>query len=290
MKGIGGKGVLALSVVLGIATSYMVYNYVDQASQAAKPIETVPVVTATKDIPVRTPITAEMLRVVQVPVELKLPQAVAAPADITGKVTKLPISQGEEVLVSKVFGDREESGLAFVVPPGKRAVAVNVSEVVGSGGMIVPGDTVDIVVVLDTNATTAMGDAKDARFGVDVNTHAQIKSIAQYALQNVEVLAIAQELEGDTPAPSTTQKATQAVSPANNPQPQKQKTAVQPQAHTATLAVSPEDAQKLVLAESKGQIRLVLRPHGDNSTIKVDDGMLSNLNGAAVLKSELKPL
>jgi len=45
-----------------------------------------------------------------------------------------------------------------------------------------------------------------------------------------------------------------------------------------------------VLAEDKGKIRLVLRARGDNATIKLDDGLLSTLNGAAVLKSEPKPL
>lgn len=45
-----------------------------------------------------------------------------------------------------------------------------------------------------------------------------------------------------------------------------------------------------MLAEARGQIRLVLRAHGDQSTIKLDDGLFGNLNGAAVLKSDLKPL
>jgi pilus assembly protein CpaB len=285
MKGIGGKGVLALSLVLGVATSYMVYNYVDQAGQAAKPVEKVPVVTAAKDIPARTTITSDMLRVSEVPVDLKLPAAVVAPTDVTGKVTKLPISQGEEVLSSKVFGDREESGLAFVVPDGKRAVAVSVNEVVGSGGMIVPGDFVDVVCVLDTDQKTT-----DPKFGVDPTTHAQIKSISQYILQNVEVLAIAQQLEGDAPPSSTADKAAQAVAPSDKSQPAKQQPVVQPNARTATLAVAPEDAEKLVLAEIKGQLRLVLRAHGDDSTIKLDDGLFGNLNGAAVLKTEPKPL
>lgn len=289
MKGIGGKGVLALSLVLGVATSYMVYNYVDQAGQAAKPVEKVPVLTAAKDIPARTAITSDMLRVAQVPVDLKLPQAMIAPNEAMGKVTKLPISQGEEVLGSKIFGDREQSGLAFVVPDGKRAVSVSVNEVVGSGGMIVPGDFVDVVCVLDTQTTSA-GDAKDARFGVDTSTHAQIKSISQYILQNVEVLAIAQQLEGDAPPPSNTEKAAQAVAPNSNPQPAKQAAVTQPNARTATLAVGPEDAQKLILGESKGSIRLVLRAHGDSGTIKLDDGLFGNLNGAAVLKSDMKPL
>jgi pilus assembly protein CpaB len=291
MKGIGGKGVLALSLVLGVATSYMVYNYVDQAGQAAKPIEKVPVVTAAKDIPARTTITSDMLRVSEVPVDLKLPTAIVAPTDVTGKISKLPISQGEEVLSNKVFGDREESGLAFVVPQGKRALAVSVNEVVGSGGMIVPGDFVDVVCVLDTDQQqTAMGDPKSAAFGVDLSTHAQIKSISQYLLQNVEVLAIAQTLEGDAPQQSTSQKAAQSVNPSDKSQPAKQAATTQPNARTATLAVGPEDAEKLVLGETKGQLRLVLRAHGDDSTIKTDDGLFANLNGAAVLKSGPKPL
>jgi pilus assembly protein CpaB len=215
----------------------------------------------------------------------------ATPMQATGKVTKLPISQGEELLGTKLFGDREQSGLAFVVPDGKRAVSVAVSEVVGSGGMIVPGDSVDVVAVLDTQTTTAVGNQADARFGVDVSTHAQIKAISQYILQNVEVLAVAQQLEGDPAPQSTTDKASQAVS-GNGSQsaPPKPNPAAQPGAHTATLAVGPEEAEKLVLAEDKGRIRLVLRAHGDDTTIKLDDGMLSNLNGAAVLKTEPKPL
>src|SRR5438045_111228 len=169
MKGIGGKGVLALSLVLGVATSYMVYNYVDQAGQAAKPVEKVQVLTAAKDIPARTVITGEMLRVAQVPVDLKLPQAMITPPEAMGKVTKLPISQGEEVLGSKIFGDREQSGLAFVVPDGKRAVAVSVNEVVGSGGMIVPGDAVDVVAVMDTTIQNPA--ASTGKFGIDSNVH-----------------------------------------------------------------------------------------------------------------------
>jgi pilus assembly protein CpaB len=289
MKSIGGKGVLALSLVLGIATSYMVYQYVDQAGQAAKPIQTVAVVTATQEIPVRTAITGDMLRVMQVPVAVKVPQAISSPADVTGKVTKLPISQGEQVLGTKLFGDRDQSGLAFVVPEGKRAVAVPVDEVVGSGGMIVPGDDVDVVAVLDTDTQTAADTS--GKFGVDPSVHAQIKSLAQMVLQNVEVLAVAQTLEGDPPPQSTTQKAANAVSAGKQSAvPPNQPNQIQPSAHTVTVAVAPEDAEKLILAGDKGHIQLVLRAHGDDTTIQVDDGLFSNLNGAAVLKTEPKPL
>jgi pilus assembly protein CpaB len=270
----------------------MVYQYVGQAGQAAKPVETVPVLTAAADIPARTTITGDMLRVARVPVDLKLPQAMVGSTDAVGKVTKLPISQGEEVLSTKLFGDREESGLAFVVPEGKRAVSVGVTEVLGSGGMIVPGDTVDVVAVMDVETNTSGNSANNPRFGVDPSNQAQIKAVAQYILQNVEVLAVAQQLEGDPPPPTTGQKVSGAVTPNSNaPQPPKQNTAAQPAAHTATLAVGPEDAEKLVLAEDKGRIRLVLRAHGDTATLKVDDNaMFQFVNGVATLKTEPKPL
>lgn len=289
MKAIGGKGVLALSLVLGIATSYMVYQYVDQATQAAKPVETVPVLTAAKDIPARTTITGEMLRMTRVPVDIKLPDALVVSTDAVGKVTKLPISQGEEMLPSKLFLDREESGLAFVVPEGKRAVSVAVNEVVGSGGMLVPSDFVDVVAVLDVQ-TNNPSDPANQRFGVDPGSRAQVKAIAQYVLQNIEVLAVAQVLQGDPTPPSTGQKVSGAVGGASA-QPAKQNSTAQPGARTVTLAVGPEDAEKLILAEDKGRIRLVLRAHGDSTTIKVDDSaMFQFVNGVATLKSEPKPL
>ena len=83
-----------------------------------------------------------------------------------------------------------------------------------------------------------------------------------------------------------------AIGPGNPaPQPVKQNNIVQPGAHTATLAVGPEEAEKLVLAEDKGRIRLVLRAHGDTTTLKVDDSaMFQFVNGVATLKTEPKPL
>ncbi len=281
---------LALSLVLGVATSYMVYQYVDQAGQAAKPVETVAVLTAAQDIPARTTITGDMLRVARVPTDLKLPQAMANSDQALGKVTKLPISQGEEVLSTKLFGDREESGLAFVVPDGKRAVALAVNEVVGSGGMIVPGDFVDVVAVIDVQAAQA-ADPLNQRFGIDPSNRAQVQALAQYVLQNVEVLAVAQSLEGDPAPQSNSQKVASAVSGNSGPQPPKQNVAAQPGARTATLAVGPEDAEKLILAEEKARIRLVLRAHGDTTTLRPsDDDMFQFVNGTATLKSAPKPL
>ena len=37
-----------------------------------------------------------------------------------------------------------------------------------------------------------------------------------------------------------------------------------------TLALTPEEAQRIYLAEANGKIRLALRPFGDNETLPVD--------------------
>ncbi len=285
MKSIGGKGVLALSLILGIGTSYLVYQYVSEAAdQRVKPVETARVLTAAVDIAPRTTITPQMLRVVDVPVTLKVPQAMASPADASGKVTKLPISQGEQLLGSKLFGDREESGLAFVIPPGKRAVSVAVNEVLGSGGMIVPGDFVDVVGVIDTKPSDSV-----PQFGLSAPTPTKgdITAMAQYVLQNVEVLAVAQQLEGDPPPASTQDRALDGIAPNRaQSQPVKQQPQAQPSARTATLAVSPQEAERLVLAEDKARIRLVLRARGDDSLLQLDSGLFGDLRGAATLRNQ----
>lgn len=286
---LGGKVAVGLALVVGVATSYTVYQYVNRVSQEAKPVPMAQVVTAARAIPARTVITGDMLRITQVPAVTKLPLAVADPSQVSGKVTKLPISSGEQVLTDKVFGDRVESGLAFVVPPGKRAVAVAVNEIVGSGGLIVPGDNVDVVVVFDLKAPPQgqQQPAPSASTSTTAKPSQQPEAVAQYILQNVEVMAVAQKVEGDTPVQSG---GAGNLLPGKTPaSPQPQQAATQPDAHTVTLAVSPDEATRLVLAEDKGRIRLVLRAHGDTANVPMpSDPLLASQTGQAVLRPDLK--
>src|SRR5919199_1755512 len=90
-------------------------------------------------------------------------------------------------------------------------------------------------------------------------------------LQRVQVLAVAQRLEGEDVKPKD-QGLT--MPGANSQTPQQQMTqraepTPQPQAKTATLAVAPEDALKVVLAEEKGKIRLALRRANDSNKPQV---------------------
>jgi pilus assembly protein CpaB len=251
-----GRKPLLLALTLGLLAAYLSWNYVQDARQNAKQAALVPVVVAAADIPVRTLVTPQMLQIKQLPADARHPKALTAPEQVNGKVTNLPIAAGEQVLSTKFFARKEDSGLAFRVPPGRRAVSVNVSEVVTSGGLIVPGDFVDVISIFPPGSQDEKG-AQD---------------MAGLVLQNIEVLAIAQSLQGvsEVSGPAA------ALNTARNVDP-KQDAVARPNARTATLAVTPEEAQKLILAEERGKIRLALRAVDDHDTVAVGPTQLRDI-------------
>jgi len=279
MRVLAGKGAVAAAIVLGGLTSYLAWHYVDQAGQARP--EMASVVVATAALPARTVVTPAMIRVQELPVEAVHPNALRSPNEVVGKIVKTPLTPDEQVLSTKLFLQREESGLAFMVPDGMRAVSVGFNEVIGSGGLLLPGDHVDVIGVFDiklpqpTTAPTAPTVVPTPVVAGPIFEHdnqaafpqldGSQTTIATTVLQDVPVLAIAQRLEGQDTRDNATRLAQQTgVGGSSNtgntantqvksdPQPL-------PQAKTATLAVAPDAALKLALAEDRGKIRLALR-------------------------------
>ena len=263
---------LGLALIVGLATAAMAWDYMNrqqqqaaaaikQAQSAAK-VEMATVVVAKVDIPYRVPITASQVEVKQVPATARHAQSVSDPSQVVGKITKVPIAAGEQVLTSKYTTQRAESGLTFIIPAGKRAVAISVSEVVSSGGLIQPGDMVDVLAIFDSKTAG--------------------KDMATYVLQSVEVLAVGQLLPGENvPQPSTAQQLTSAAAPVGaqrtpTPAP-KEEPKAQPGARSVTVAVTPEEAQRLVLAESLGKLRLVLRPIQEGTTVTLPEATLGTI-------------
>jgi pilus assembly protein CpaB len=270
---------LIFALALGLMVALVVWNYTQrlqtqlrQASEAAAEkarLETADVLVAAHDIPAHTKLTLDQLKVQQMPKQAKLAAAFTKVDDAVGKETQYPISDGEQILPSKFVAARGETGLAYVIPPGMRAVSIKASEVIGAGGFVQAGDRVDVIGSFDKDK---MG-----------------KDEAVIVLQNVEVLAVAQTPEGDqgpaTPPGVTDQVAgkvnapavpgTTPTGPTPTATPVKPKT--QPEARTVTLAVSPEQSQRLVLAEDQGRLRLALRPAKDTSTVEIPEATLSQI-------------
>ena len=263
----GGRAglLLVFAIIFGLAAAGLTWYGFSQMRKEASPkaseVQKVPVVVAKLRIPPRTIMTVEMVDIKEVPQEDKHPNAYSAVNDVVGKTTKQSITAGEYVLSTKFFGDREESGLAFIIPEGMRAVSVQVSELSASGGMIVPGDHVDVIAICHASlekGTELSPDGRTVNFG-------EISKTAM-ALQNVEVLAIAQELRGTEEA--TTPAVVSAVTGQQQATQEKQP-AASPRAQSATLALTPQQVQSLLLFSDLCELRLILRPAEDDKVLDI---------------------
>jgi len=281
MRFFSGRVAVVAALALGALTSFLTWQFVDQASQNKQTVAMSPVVVAVGLIGPRTMITPDMVRVQRLPSEAVHPAAAHSPTEVVGKVARLGMVGDEQVLMSKLFLQREESGLAFSVPDGMRAVSVSVSEVISSGGMIVPGDRVDVIGVFETKMpvtaptatpvapitqadgravlTTQPANTNNSNNGTNPDSQ-QSTFIATVVLEDVPVLAIAQKLEGED-----TRDNTQKLTATNSTEQVKSNPQPLPAAKTATFAVNPDDALKLVLAEDRGKIRLALRRAGTST-------------------------
>jgi pilus assembly protein CpaB len=65
--------------------------------------------------------------------------------EIDGRVVKVPIPQGNPVLLSMLAPEGTAAGLSGILEDGKRALTVKVDEVAGVAGFLHPGDHVDVL-------------------------------------------------------------------------------------------------------------------------------------------------
>ncbi|ALF90603.1 MULTISPECIES: Flp pilus assembly protein CpaB [Ralstonia solanacearum species complex] len=100
-----------------------------------------PVVVTVKPLEAGKPITADQVAVESLPINPA--DAFADAGKVVGREPITPIGTGVPLI-----GSQLSSGLALQVAPGQRAVAITVDEVVGVGNRVMPGDYVDVFLVL----------------------------------------------------------------------------------------------------------------------------------------------
>ena len=225
MVKLSSKGLVGIALGLSLVTSALVYNYLRESSKQPVPSDLATVITARKDIPPKTRITAEMVQEAQLPPEYIQGGAVREMAKVVGVVTREAIIAGEQVLERRLLTTGKQAGFTGVIPAGKRALTVAVSDVTGVAGLLKAGDFVDAIVTFDQQI---VGD-----------------NVSQILLQNVLVLAVNRDIE----APQERDAKKDAP-----------KDAAVVKLATVTLAVSPSEATRVTLAEEKGKLRFSLRP------------------------------
>jgi pilus assembly protein CpaB len=235
------------------------------------------IVTANRDIAARTQITADMLQLTKVPANSVLPGALSGTELAVGRVARIPVYKGEQILQEKLASDKTDLGLSYIVPDGQRAMAVKVDKVVGAGGLIRPGDRVDVVAVVDVKYT-------------DINTNKDFTETRSFTVsQNVEVLAVEQKLENQIAAPVKA-GATATPGATNNEGTLVEQPDAQPDGTVVTLSLAPDATQKVLLAEAKGTIRLSVRAPGDNTIVDETDTTFLTLADADFQKAIVNAL
>ena len=260
---------LMLALVSAALSAMLVYVAISRAGGGGKESEsttTAAVVVAAVDIPARTQITAEMVKVRDVPVDVKPQASYGSVDEVIGKATRYPLSVDEEVTSSKVVSLEPLQGadsLAFVIPKGMRAISINADQVLSAGGLVLPGDYVDIVGVFGIKK--ADGSEEEAYY---------VRTI----IQNVEVLAVAQTI-ADVPPPAEDGTAAAATDSSGTQRARGSEAAPNPEATTLTLLVEPEKAEWVFLAEANGTLRAIVRSFGDSDVTDV----------RPIIKTELLP-
>ncbi|MDO8612322.1 MAG: Flp pilus assembly protein CpaB [Dehalococcoidia bacterium] len=256
----GNRGLLILALITGLVAAIVVFVALNQggggsdnAKTGSAVITTSAVVVAESDIAAGTEITADMVKVIEVPNSLLVRDAFTSTQLVVGEAARYPIAAGEQVTRARVGPNTEGDGLAFVVPAGMRAIAVSVDEITGVGGLILPGDRADVIAVISDQA--------------GANNPDRVVTV----LQDVEVLAVAQSAQEPVPAAADNNAATQAetdgASTTSGQLPEDAEP--QPSARTVTLALTPEQVQLLALVQEEGSIYLSLRRFGDNAQLQL---------------------
>lgn len=155
-------------------------------------------------------------------------------SDLVGAMLRRNVQPNEPLVANDVMLPGEHGFLAAVLAPGTRAATVGVDAISGSGGLIWPGDRVDLIL------TQAIEDTK---------VPAGRRLAGEVALANVRVVAVDQTLVRG--AVSGGENNTQQV------------------ARTVTLEVTPAQAEKVAVATRIGKVQVVVRA-ADDSPIGAD--------------------
>jgi pilus assembly protein CpaB len=250
---------LGASAMLGVGALVVAKLWLPQAGHndllkaPTSAVATQPVVVASADIPYGAKLDASRLTVEHLPVGTAPKGAFSDPAQIISQtggppIALTPMVAHEPILPGKLSGAGARPTVAAVIGDGMRAYTIGVSDVAGGGGHVLPGDRVDVVLTCNLNDFNTKGAADGKRL------------VSGVVLQNVRVLGM--DLNAD---PSST---TAAV------------------AHTTTLEVSPQDAEKLALAAQAGTLSLALRRTGNAEISPLKPVAVFDLSGVGVRVGE----
>lgn len=240
--------ILAVGLVASGTTAALVFRAVQSrvvvrtvAASTTGNVQVKPVVVTAGEVAFGSKLTEDQLKVVDWPATALPPNVFDTRDKVAGRVALARMVPNEPVTADKLAPSGDHGLLTLLIDPGMRGVTVRVNEVAAVGGFIAPGTRVDVLVTAELKPAPAavvpgVPPTGDMRSG---------ERHTRTVLQNVSVLALGQILESSgQPKPGEGAALT-----------------------TATLLVTPEQAEILALGAAEGQLQLVLRSFEDNAIV-----------------------
>ncbi len=236
--------ILILGVVLAIVVVFMINRYLalqerisdERAKKKYDELQAnqAPVLVAKVDIAQGSIISGNDLEAQTIANNMIEPGSVTSLDRISGMVVTSDIAKGEQINLSKLSRPRKSGDLSSVTPVGKRAISIMVDNTSSFGGLIKPGDYVDLIAGLPITVPTPDG-----------------KVITQMAMaplfQNVLILAVGKELSAPTQDDMGRYAAPRETG----------------QSGLITLALTPQEANLIAFVQEQTKIKLVLRSPTD---------------------------
>lgn len=256
-----GNALLAVAAGLGVVTALLVFVALSGSEQPPQQVIREPgvdevqtqvlvqgdmIVVARDLVPAGTSLTEAFLKQIEIPAGTVPAGAFMAIVDLVGRVTRFPLAANEQVLEHRLVsiapgGTRD--GLAFSVPPGLRAMGVQIENSLDV--LIVPGDRIDILI--STFQSSLLGPEELPLAGDPPPETPTVYTL----MQDVFVLGTGTTFTRppEAEAERDNLRAAGAVGSGG----------------TIIVAVTPKQAQQLLFATGQGSLSLTLRRFGDHA-------------------------
>lgn len=239
-------GAFFVAIVVAVIVLQIVKRYQQELEARNKPQETVPVVVAIKDLYTGIPIGPE-----DVAVTNAVPDFIAkgeqgqaltfqTAEEVLGRTPREKVLANEILRTERLARRDAGVGLNAIITPGKRAMTIETDIASGLAGFLQPNNFVDVIVTLRPDDVTGRS-----------------SYATETILQGIKTLAVGSTLGPEDSDPKTKAKETKRSARSS-----------------ATLELTLEEAEKLALAASRGDLHLVLRSDVD-ITQQVTNGPIS---------------
>lgn len=228
---------LALALGCGLVASIGISQVMDKNGEKVVAYETESIYVALVNINLNDPIDASMVALQDWPKDKIPPGAIKSLDELEDRRPRTTIIQGEPILEGKLLAEGEVYDPIGNIPAGMRLKTISVDAEKSAAGLLSPGDRVDLQLFVARNPAQGFPSAR-----------------TRVILQNIRIFAVDQ----------TVQRAADGGEGRSI-------------AKTVSLVLTPEQANKVALAEQVGELNLIPRSPGDETVtqdIETDIGEL----------------